>query len=335
MIPPVSPRLRNFLPRLAGALAAALLASAALAAPPPDAAELPQVPGYYRQPLGQLRITALFDGVVPLPRGQIAGLPEARVASLLDHRYVPETPQGMQTAVNAYLVERAGQLLLVDAGTARCFGGGLGHVMENLRLAGYRPEQVDTILITHAHPDHLCGVADDAGAMAFPNATLWIARADDDFVRDAAAEARMPEGLRFLFPLARKMLAPYAAAGRLRLFGAGDPLPDGVSLLPSPGHTPGHSSFLIDGGADAKLLIWGDVVHYHAVQFAAPEASYEVDVDRARAIVSRRALMADAARHGWWVAGAHLPFPGLGHVRVEGKAYAWLPAEFSPLPTRP
>jgi hypothetical protein len=81
--------------------------------------------------------------------------------------------------------------------------------------------------------------------------------------------------------------------------------------------------------------VWGDVVHYHVVQFARPAASFEPDVDRTRAIASRRHLLAQAAREGWWVAGAHMPFPGLGHVRPEGTGYGWVPAEFSPLPAKP
>lgn len=77
--------------------------------------------------------------------------------------------------------------------------------------------------------------------------------------------------------------------------------------------------------------MWGDVLHFHAVQFAHPEAAFEADSDRKAAIASRRALLQQATANGWWVAGAHLPFPGTGHVRGEGKAYAWVPAEYSPL----
>ncbi|WP_084544916.1 MBL fold metallo-hydrolase [Derxia gummosa] len=326
--------------RLAGAAAltavalagTCLFAGPAHAAPPADAASLAQAPGYYRQVIGSLRVTALFDGVVPLGRNLIVGMTPKQIDAQLFQRYVPETPAGMQTAVNAYLVEHDGRLTLVDAGTAKCFGDALGHVVENLRLAGFKPEQVDDILVTHAHPDHLCGVLDDKGAIAFPNATLWLPRADDAFVRDPEAEKHAPEAFKGIFGLARKVIEPWQTAGKLKLFGAGDALPAGVSLVASPGHTPGHSSYLFDGGKDAKLLVWGDVVHYHAVQFATPEASFEVDADRARAIDSRRKLMATATREGWWVAGAHLPFPGLGHVRGENKNYAWVPAEYSPLP---
>jgi glyoxylase-like metal-dependent hydrolase (beta-lactamase superfamily II) len=324
-----------------GLLASALLpllmagggAGAQPAADPPPAR---QVPGYYRQVLGDLRVTALFDGVVSLPRQQLQGLAPAPRDALLRDRHVPETPQGLQTAVNAYLVEVGGRRVLIDAGTADCFGPGLGQVVGHLKAAGVMPADVDDVLLTHAHPDHLCGVLDAAGARAFPRATLWIDERELGYWRSPESTARTPAALRFVVDQTRRALAPYEAAGRLRSFRPGDALPGGIQALASHGHTPGHDSFLVDGGAPAhRLLVWGDVVHYHAVQFARPDASFEADVDRAQAIASRRGLLGRALREGWWVAGAHLPFPGLGHVRAERGAYAWVPAEFSPLPPAP
>ena len=105
-------------------------------------------------------------------------------------------------------------------------------------------------------------------------------------------------------------------------------LPPGVTLVTTHGHTPGHASWLVDG----RLLLWGDIVHYHAVQFARPVVYSSFDSIPAQAIASRKRLFADAARHDWWVGGAHLPFPGLGHVIPQGKGYRWIPGEFSPLP---
>jgi len=254
------------------------------------------------------------------------------VTRLLDHRYVPEDGKGLQTAVNAYLVQRGNHLTLVDTGTATCFGPGLGQVLGNLRAAGYDPAEVDDVLLTHAHPDHLCGLLDAQDKVAYPNATVWLSAADAAYWLDPASEATAPQGVRFAFALARKAVAPYAASGKLKRFAPGDHLPAGITALDSHGHTVGHVSYRIDGGAGQQLLVWGDLVHFHAVQFAQPQASFEADSDRAAAIASRRRMMAQAADQGWWVAGAHLPFPGLGHVRREGEAFAWVPGEFAPLP---
>lgn len=317
----------------------ALAASAALSPPPAHAAapatSTSQVPGVYRQAIGRLRVTALFDGTVSLPRAQLSNVQRDSVARLLDHRYVPETAKGLQTAVNAYLIQDGTHLTLVDTGTATCFGPGLGQVLANLRAAGYAPAQVDDVLLTHAHPDHMCGLLDAQGQAAYPNATVWLSAADAAYWLDPASEASAAQMLKFAFPLARAAAAPYQARDRLRRFRPGDALPGGAVALDTHGHTAGHVSYRFDGGGGQQLLVWGDLVHYHAVQFAQPQASYEADSDRAAAIAARKRTMAQAADGGWWVAGAHLPFPGLGHVRREGEAFAWVPAEFSPLPATP
>lgn len=328
--PPMSlhSRLHRLLP---GLLLSACLPALAADVPPTDT----QVPGYYRQVIGHLRVTALFDGVVPLTRGELSGIDEAAKAALLERAFVPEDKDGLQTAVNAYLIDDGRSVTLVDAGTARCFGPALGHVLANLQAAGYRPEQVDTVLITHAHPDHLCGLLDARGHAAYPRATVWLAQADADYWLDPRNETRADTRRAFvpLFGIARDAVAPYRTARRLHLFAQGDALPSGeMRVLDAHGHTPGHSAYLFDAGDGQKLLVWGDIVHYHAVQFAHPQASYEADADREAAIASRIGVMRQAADAHWWVAGAHLPFPGLGHVGHADDAYTWVPAEFSPLP---
>ncbi len=297
-----------------------------------------QVPGYYRARIGDLTVTALFDGAVALPRAQLVGVPRNAVNTRMQRRYVPESTEGMQTAVNAYLIQRDAELVLIDAGTAHCFGDALGHVPDNLRASGLRPEDVTAVLLTHAHPDHLCGVLDTEGRMQYPNATLWLSETEADYWQNADNAQNVKDDMRPLFGMAQKALAPYQAAGKLRRFGAQDALPLAARAVATHGHTPGHTSFRVDGGDGQSLLIWGDVLHYHAVQFALPQASYEVDVNRAQAVEARRRVLAQAADGAWWVAGAHLPFPGIGHVRREGRpgeAFSWVPAEFSPLLAKP
>jgi putative beta-lactamase-like, zn-dependent hydrolase protein len=103
----------------------------------------------------------------------------------------------------------------------------------------------------------------------------------------------------------------------------------GVRMVAANGHTPGHVGWLVDD----RLLLWGDIVHFHAVQFARPQVYLVFDSNAPAAIASRKRLFAEAARHDWWVGGAHLPFPGLGHVVPYGKkSYHWVRGEFSPLP---
>jgi glyoxylase-like metal-dependent hydrolase (beta-lactamase superfamily II) len=286
--------------------------------------------------VGTLRVTALFDGTVSLPLSDLHGITTTRARALLRDAYVPESDKGLQTSVTAYLIQNGTRLTLVDTGAQACFGPGLGQVLANMQRAGYRPEQVDDILITHAHPDHLCGILDAEGKAAYPNAKVWLAREDADYwlAPNKEKDPHVPAFFRPLFAMARNAVAPYQSSGKLRLFTTRDQLPGGAELVAAHGHTPGHSTYLFDGGSGQKILVWGDSLHYHAIQFGHPEVSYAGDASDARAIASRKHLLQQIVAGHWWVAGAHLPFPGLGHVRQEGAAYAWVPTEFTPLPSQ-
>ena len=318
----------TFSRRLRLALAGALLSFGvtALAAP---ATVTTQVPGYYRQGLGDFSVTAIYDGYLDMDTRVLKGIKADKLQDLLARMFL-ERRQGAQTAVNAYLVHTGEKLVLVDAGSAQCFGPTMGNALDNIRASGYAPEAIDAVLITHLHPDHACGLLDKEGKIAFPNATVWAAKEDADFWLDEATANAAPEDKRPFFKMVRDAVAPYLSAGNFRRFKAGDPLMSGVSAVPAHGHTPGHTAYLFNSKA-RQLLVWGDIVHNHAVQFARPEVSVEFDSDQKRAVAARLALYRQASKNGWMIGGAHLPFPGLGHVRKESSGYAWVPVEYSPL----
>lgn len=314
---------------LALALAVPFAASAAPVTPP--AQQKTQVPGYYRMMVGDFEITALYDGYIDVERKILKGVSAEDVQSLLARMFLAEPPR-VQTAVNAFLVHTGSRLVLIDAGSAKCFGPTLGGIADNIRAAGYDPAQIDTVVLTHLHPDHACGLVTAEGKAAFPNARLRVAEAEAHYWLDEDAAAKAPEAKRGFFKMARDAVAPYDAAGRLEVFSEGEVLLPGITAVALHGHTPGHTGFLISS-RDKSLLAWGDVIHSHAVQFARPEVAVEFDVDNDKAVEARRRVLADAARDKLWVAGAHLPFPGIGHVRAEGQGYAWVPVEFSPIRT--
>ncbi|MDO5289011.1 MAG: MBL fold metallo-hydrolase [Pseudomonadota bacterium] len=320
----------------AASSAAPPAASSVVSTASAQAADFTQVPGVYRQRVGDMQVTALFDGVVFLPASDIKGLPPQQAARWLARAHVPQTEQGLQTAVNAYLVRAGGELLLVDTGAATCFGPTLGQVPDQLRAAGVSPDAVRHVLLTHAHPDHICGLLDAGGQPIYRNARVWLSQADADFWLSDAAHARAPQALRELMDMARRAVAPYQASGRFHTFTPGQPgLPAGAQALATPGHTVGHVSWLLGAPGQPQLLVAGDVVHFHAVQFRQPNVSYAFDTDARQANASRQRLLAQAARQGWLVAGAHLPFPGLGRVNAQGKGWQWVPVEFDPTTLTP
>lgn len=291
-----------------------------------------QVPGFYRMALGETEVNALYDGYVALDTKLLKGASATDIQSLLAQMFI-ESTKGVQTAVNAYLINTGLNLILVDAGAAKCFGPTLGSIAENIRAAGYETSQVDTVFLTHLHGDHACGLVTAEGKPAFPNATVYVAKEEAAHWLNKETAAAAPKEAQGFFKMAQEAVAPYESAGKLKLFAAGDTLVPGIVSVPSPGHTPGHGGFLFTSG-ESQLLVWGDIVHSHAVQFARPEVTIEFDVDNKRAIESRKKMFAEAAKKKLWVAGAHLPFPGIGHVRAEKKGYAWVPVEFSPLPSK-
>lgn len=315
---------------LAAAMATALLPATIGTAHAAAAQQKTQAPGYYRMMIGQLEVTALYDGYIDLDPRILKYTSAREVQSLLARMFVESTP-GMQTAVNAYLVNTGSSLVLVDTGAAACFGPTLGRIGDNLRAAGYAPEQVDAVLLTHLHGDHACGLAAN-GQMAFPNATVHVDKADADYWLNEANATAAPKPAQELFEMARAAVAPYQAANRFRTFNGRDgaePIP-GVRALPAYGHTPGHSGYLFMSGKDS-LLLWGDIIHSHAVQFRRPQVAIEFDTDSRAAVITRKRILADAAKGKLWVGGAHLPFPGLGRVRRDSVGYTWVPAEYGPV----
>lgn len=307
--------LATFLPQVALADAPAKVAS--------------QVPGYYRMALGDFEVTALYDGYVTLDPKILNGASAKDIQSLLARMFVATT-KGMQTAVNAYLINTGKNLILIDTGAAKCFDPTLGVITDNLSAAGYQTEQIDTVLLTHLHGDHACGLIAADGKPAFPNATVYVSKDETAFWLNKETAAKAPKEFQSFFKMAEDVVAPYAAAGKLKEFNAGETLLPSIVSVPASGHTPGHAGYLITSG-EQQLLVWGDIVHSHAVQFARPNVAIDFDIDRKQAIATRKKLFAEAAKKKLWVAGAHLPFPGLGRIRAESKGYAWVPVEYAPL----
>ncbi|GGC66712.1 MBL fold metallo-hydrolase [Undibacterium terreum] len=282
--------------------------------------------GYFRTQVGSFEIIALADGVGAVGAALLHG-DQAMIASMLKDDYLE--PAMIATPVNAYLINTGSKLILVDTGTGHNWGPpNLGHVMENLRAAGYQASQVDLVLITHLHADHAGGLVSPAGKALFPNAIVRMAQADSDFWLSKKIADAAPESARTFFDVARKSAAPYIKSGHWKPFREGEAIADGVTVVPLPGHTPGHVGYQFSSGGQ-QVLVWGDVVHAQSVQMAHPEITIDFDGDGSAAAASRAKLFTDLAANGALVAGAHMPFPGLGRLRTSGAAYRWVPTPYA------
>lgn len=280
--------------------------------------------GYYHFSVGDVNVSALSDGTVSLePHQLLTGITAQQVKHSLAHGF---QDQAVDISVNAYLIETAGRLILVDAGSGTLFGPTLNKLPDSLRAMGYTPAQITDILVTHIHTDHTGGLTDECG-MVFPNATLHVAQAEIDYWMSDSIRAAAPKNKRKSFDEGRAAVQPYLSAGRVKTFKGATQLFPGIRTIPSPGHTPGHSFFELESNGE-KLVFWGDLLHVAEVQMPRPETTIAFDIDPAAARRQRRHAFANAAAGKYLVAPAHVPFPGTGHIQRDGKGYRWVPTSY-------
>jgi len=306
-------------------LALVAVCAAANAGPPPVKG---QAPGWYRMALGQFEITALSDGTVKLPVDQLlSNTTPVAVNRMLARQYL-KAP--VETSVNGYLVNTGTKLVLIDTGAATLFGPTLGKLVANLRASGYTPEQVDEVYLTHFHPDHVGGLM-NGDKMAFPNAVVRADMREADFWLSKANLDAAPEANKGFFQGAMASMNAYVAAGKFKPFDGDTELLPGIRAIATRGHTPGHANYVIESDGN-RMVMWGDLMHVAAVQFLQPDVTIGFDTDPKAAAPQRRKAYADAAAKGYFVAVAHVSFPGIGRLRADGKGYQWIPANYTSAP---
>ncbi|MDR1273030.1 MAG: MBL fold metallo-hydrolase [Odoribacteraceae bacterium] len=250
--------------------------------------------------VGKWEVTLLSDGQQVGRAGILVGAtPEMS-------RVIPDGT--FPNAINAFLVKAEGRLILIDTGLGK-------QLFAHLQALGVSPEQVDVVLLTHMHGDHIGGMFRD-GAKAFSNAEVYLARPERDYwARQGGNAARVIE----------------AYEEQLHLFQPGElggtiaPLFPGVKGIAAFGHTPGHCAYLLESGGE-RLLVWGDLTHAMAIQMPYPRVSVTYDVDPDRAVLSREAILAFVVRERIPVAGMHIAFPAIGRVEVASPGYRFIPA---------
>ena len=269
-----------------------------------------EVEGVSRRTVGGAEVIALLDGTIILPTELFSGAPPEDLAGLLGG----EAADGF---INAYAVRIGGETVLVDAGSGALTGPTAGNLAARLSAAEIDPASITTFYATHLHPDHIGGLVGE-GALALPDARMVVHEAERAFwTDDAVMEAAGEENAGF-FQAARAALDIFGE--RVEPFtgeGAAGPL----TSMELPGHTPGHTGFVVSDG-DASLLIWGDIIHAPQIQFPRPEVTIAFDVDPDAAEATRMRVLDMVATDAMPVAGMHLVFPGTGTVVRDGGGYA-------------
>ena len=285
-----------------------------------------QTPGFYRLKVGDLEVTALFDGsaIADLhwltgDKGTLDGVVNA----------LHEDPHLLEAADTGFAVNTGKKLILVDAGSGTWFGGGaFGHLAGNLHSAGYTPEEVDLVLITHMHSDHIGGLTTRDGQRVFPNAEIYVAKTEADFWLSPEIAAKAPKEAQERFQATQAIAAPYIKAGKWHTFSGSEPIVDGMQVVPLPGHTPGHTGYEFSSKGQ-KILFWGDTIHAQRVQLRHPELTVVFDSDPTAAAATRNQLLPKLADQDVVIAGPHMLFPGLGRLHTEASGYSWAPVAFT------
>jgi glyoxylase-like metal-dependent hydrolase (beta-lactamase superfamily II) len=285
-----------------------------------------QAPGFYRLKVGDLEVTTLYDGTGAFDPHWLNGT-KATMDGVV--KALHEDPHLLDVVDSGFLVNTGKQLILVDAGAGTWWGGGaMGRLAGSLRSADYTPEEVDIVLVTHLHSDHVGGLTAQDGKRVFPNADVYVAKAESDFWLSPEIAAKAPKDAQPFFQSAQAIAAPYIKAGKWRTFSGSETIVDGMQLVPLPGHTPGHTGYEFSSKGQ-KILFWGDIVHVLRVQLQHPEVTVVFDIDPTAAAATRNQLLPNLAREDVLIAGPHMLFPSLGRLHKEGSAYSWAPVAFT------
>ncbi len=308
-----------------GLTAPALISASRVSAKSP--ASKRQVPGIYRQRIGDVEVTALLDGHFDVAPTLMQDFDKDLIVDKLKEYGHELLDSGMRLPINGFLVNTGKKLYLIDTGAANLMGESLGNLDDNLKVAGISADDIDMVLLTHMHIDHVGGLLNENGEARFKNAELAVSQAEWDFwwdnknVNRGNGEAMAP-----LFEAARKTTDPYK--DRLRLFAGDAEIGDDLTSIPLPGHTPGHTGFNLSSG-DEALLFWGDIIHLTGLQFARPDITLVFDIDPVQTVETRKRMLDMASSDNLFLTGAHIDFPGFGRVVRDGDSYRYQHAPWS------
>ena len=311
-------------------LAASALAGAAFATP--ANATVPfagvQGPGVYRFKLGDFQISALFDGVwyLPIDEKLVRNASGPDVNQALAAAFLP--PNILPISFTALLVNTGTKVILIDTGTAGQVADTAGSLLDNLYVAGIDPKAIDTILISHFHPDHIDGLKTIDGAKVFPNAEILVPEPEWAFWMNDTNMGPAQGAVKRYFLNARRIFKDIA--GEVRRFAPGAEVAPGIVSVPAYGHTPGHTAFAINSG-NHSMLAMSDTVRNPYLFARHPDWQPTFDMDGPQAVAARRQMLDRVVADRMLVQAYHFPFPACGHMAKTGTGYELVPVEWQPL----
>ena len=288
-----------------------------------------QGPGVYRLKLGSYQLTALYDGIWPvkIEDNFIRNVSAAEVNAALAAGFL--APGILPISFTALLVNTGRKLVLIDTGTAGQVADSAGSMLGNLAVAGIKPAAIDTILISHFHPDHINGIKTKDGAKVFPNAEILVPEPEWTYWMDDGNLAKAPSpAIRKYFLNARRIFRDIAKD--IRRFKPGAEVAPGIASLAAFGHTPGHTAFAVSSGAET-LLVMSDTARDPCLFIRHPQWQPSFDMDGPMAAAARIAMLDRAASDRMLVHGYHFPFPATGHIARDGKGFDLVPVLWQPL----
>jgi glyoxylase-like metal-dependent hydrolase (beta-lactamase superfamily II) len=319
---------RTLLSGAAAASAAIALGPVALNAPArastPAAGK--QVPGFYRYKVGDYEITALNDGVwnLELKDGFVKNTALPDVQKALADAFQPTDV--VRIPFTALAVNTGSKLVLIDTGTGARVFPTAGTYMDNLAAAGIDPKAVDSVVISHFHPDHINGIRLKDDSLAFPNAEIQVPAPEWAYWMDDGKMSAAPDGHKGYFANVRRVFG--SIAKDVKQFEPGKEVAPGITSIAAPGHTPGHVAFAIASDNQSMMTTVDATTNpYLFVRY--PEWQPVFDMDGSMAVETRKRLLDRAAADKMLVAGYHWPFPAAGYITKEDSGYRLNPVAWS------